>query len=952
MGGIITSTIVLAALLSFTAIAFMKYRKVLRQAKGIERGLKMVPFIINLPPASQDTEVGGRDVRDVIEEKISQAESLYSVIASTAKKGFWSKFYGQRHLGFEILAKDGMVKYYVIAPVALTAVVQQAILSAYPSAEIEEVSEPNIFNPNGKISSVSGGELHLKKEYSYPIATFKDMKRDSMQTLLNALSTLQRGDGAAVQILIRPAKEGWDKRSHDLVSQKRKDKGKSGGKISFKDILEAFWKPPESKETKPEDKQLTGLEQSTLDAVEQKTRSAGYEVVVRIIASSETYDRSQTILHNIVASFALFDAPGLNGFTFTPTKDPEAFVTAFILRFFPPELDKDVLNSVELATLFHFPDQRFTPTSGLQRQETKQVDGPSNPPEQGLLLGQNIFRGIKKDIRLSLDDRRRHTYIVGQTGTGKSQLLENLAIQDMISGNGFAFIDPHGDAVESLLSMVPKERTEDVIYFNPGDMDHPMGLNMFEHKTQDQKDFLIQEAINMLYKLYDPQRQGIIGPRYEHLFRNAALTVMSDPDGGTLIDIPKLFNDRGFVQKKLQHVTDQTVLDFWQKEMPDSQRSSEFGEVKSWFVSKFGAFLSNTMMRNIIGQTKSGFDLREVMDNKKILLVNLSKGLTGELNSKLLGMIFIMKFQAAAMSRANIPEEQRSDFSLYVDEFQNFSTESFATILAEARKYRLNITVANQYIGQLTEDVRDAVFGNVGTILTLRCSASDADFLVKQFSPIFDVQDLIKLPNFQAVVKLMIRGVPSQPFSLALLPRLGHPNPQLGPALRQLSAAKFGRPRKIVEDQIFERLKTLSPPIPSPRVASGGPQHPSGGPMQSTPGSSSFLDEWLAKRRQQMASNNSLAQGPRPQVSAASNSQPLDVSNTNKLGPSGSSVNPTNLTPTTTNIATSNEQNNLGAIKPNTSDAHQAPKSPDSENVTVNSSTEITIDEHGNIKRP
>ena len=282
-------------------------------------------------------------------------------------------------------------------------------------------------------------------------------------------------------------------------------------------------------------------------------------------------------------------------------------------------------------------------------------------------------------------------YVVGQTGTGKSTFLENLALQDMLNGNGFAFVDPHGDVVERLMAMVPKERTEDIIYFSPADMEYPMGLNLFEFQHEDQKDFLIQEALNMLQKLYDPQHQGIMGPRYEHIFRNAAQAIMADPEGGTFVDIPKLFRDPKFLQQKLQHVKDVNTLDFWQKEYPASQRSNDAGEINSWFVSKFGAFLSNEMMRNVIGQTKSAFDLRNIMDNKKILLVNLSKGRTGDLNSKLLGMVFVMKFQAAAMSRSDIPEDERVDFSLYVDEFQNFSTDSFATIMSEARKYHLTL---------------------------------------------------------------------------------------------------------------------------------------------------------------------------------------------------------------------------------------------------------------------
>jgi hypothetical protein len=582
-------------------------------------------------------------------------------------------------------------------------------------------------------------------------------------------------------------------------------------------------------------------------------------------------------LNNVVASFALYDAPGKNGFKFVPAKDIDSFVTAYILRFFPQSGSRNILNATELATLFHFPDQKNIPTSQLERQASKQVDGPRNMPETGMLLGYNMFRGAKKPIRLSNQDRQRHMYAVGQTGTGKSTFLENLALQDMLEGRGFAFVDPHGDTAEKLLSMVPKERTEDVIYFCPADMDYPLGLNMFEYHSPDQKDFLIQEAINMLYKLYDPTHSGIIGPRYEHLFRNAALTVMADPNGGSFVDIPKLFRDPQYVKQKLKYVTDQNVLEFWQKEMPQSQRSNEFGEIVSWFVSKFGAFLSNDMMRNIIGQNKSAFDLREIMDTNKILLVNLSRGRTGDLNSKLLGMIFVMKFEAAAMSRADIPEEYRQDFCLYVDEFQNFSTDSFADILSQARKYHLNLIVANQFTTQLSDEVRDAVFGNVGTVVSFRVGTSDAEFLEKQFRPAFDIDDLQFLPNANTVVRMMIGGVPVQPFSMATLPPLGTPNQQLMDALKQLSYAKYGRPKAVVEAEIFKRLATEpqpqrlaspsrndlfekyglnapgSPPGARSALPPSGPPAPSAAPKPA--GGGSFLDEWLAKRKSTAPSN-------------------------------------------------------------------------------------------------
>jgi hypothetical protein len=853
-------------------VIYFQVRKVFREQKNFERGLKMVPLLIHLPPPSDDTDLGGRDVRDVVDENISKAQIMYNIIASTLQKGMKSRFYGQRHFAFEIVASKGFVHFYAAVPVVMVEVVKQAVVSAYPAARMEEVAEHNIFSPVGKLSGTIGGELTLKEHFAYPIATYQDLKRDAMQSLLNALSTLDKEDGVGIQIMMRPAVPEWRKSASEVASKKRKGKdskkGFDGAGQWLKQLFMAFVKPPEDKGTpgvsdKPE---LSGLDQAILDSIDDKTRHPGYETLIRVVASSNISQRADAILKNVVATFSLFDAQGKNGFKYTPAKDMERFITAYILRFFPQENNSSILNSVELATLFHFPDQRNIPTSQLSRQASKQVDGPRNISDEGLLLGYNIFRGVKKPIRLSGEDRRRHMYVVGQTGVGKSTFLENLALQDMLNGDGFAFVDPHGDTVEKLMSMVPKERVEDVIYFSPADMDYPMGLNLFEFNTPEQKDFLIQEAINMLYKLYDPQRQGIIGPRYEHWFRNAALTIMADPEGGTFIDIPKVFTDNKYAKQKLQHVKDQTVLDFWNKEMAQTSDYHK-SEVLGWFVSKFGAFLSNEMMRNIIGQTKSSFNLREIMDNKKILLVNLSKGRTGELNSKLLGMIFVMKFQAAAMSRANVPEDERKDFCLYVDEFQNFSTESFATIMSEARKYRLNLIVANQFTTQLTEDVRDAVFGNMGTIIAFRVGQNDVESLSKYFQPTFDAEDLLRVPNYNTITRSLVSGVPTNPFSMTILPPLGNPNPQLGQALKQLTAAKFGRPKAAVESEIFARLATqedpkpafASPFGPSPASPAQRPR-PAAGPVKSS--GSSFLDEWLAKRRQPATSPSVPAKPP------------------------------------------------------------------------------------------
>ena len=493
IGTILTSFIIILLVVGVLVFVLLQYRRVLREAKNYERGLKMVPLYIHIPPAGDDLEANGRDERDLNEEVLSQAQVMYNIIASTATKGFKSKVYGQRHVSFEVVAHEGLVHYYVVVPIALIETITQAVAAAYPTARLEEVAERNIFNPAAHMSGTTGGEFTLKKNFAYPIATFQESKRDAARAMLNALSAATKEDGIGIQIMIRPAATGWIKGAVSVAEQIKKDKGikPTLGGSSMRGLVAALWKPPESNEAKPEEKQLSSLEQGVVESIEEKTRYPAYETLIRVVASSATQGKSQALLGSVVSAFALFDSTSNNGFKFTAAKNIEEFVTAYIFRFFPQGVNQNLLNTVELATIFHLPNQGSIPTSQVQRQMDKQVDGPTQNMDEGFLLGYNEFRGVKKPIRLSSNDRRRHAYIIGQTGTGKSVTLENLAFQDMMDGKGFAFIDPHGDSAEKLLGMVPKERVEDVIYFSPGDMEMPVGLNLFEFENADQQDFLI-----------------------------------------------------------------------------------------------------------------------------------------------------------------------------------------------------------------------------------------------------------------------------------------------------------------------------------------------------------------------------------------------------------------------------------------------------------------------------
>lgn len=842
----------IGAVIILAAIILASHIGKLRKAKKYERGLKMVSLLIHLPPSTDDIDGGGRDKRDIATEAISKAQVMYSILSSTLTKGFKSKIYGQRHFSLEIIAKDGFIRYYAIVPAVLTETVKQSIQSAYPTARVDEKREENIFSPHGTINTIAGAELSLNKEYILPIATYEDTKRDASMAILNALSSVSKNEGAAVQILFRPADKKWSEQSKQYIENIQKGKktktvGAGIGTIML-DILKSPWEVPEMHE-KTEQEVVSPVKQEEITAISNKMRYPAFETLIRIIANSDNKPRSEAIVGGIVSAFSQFDSPELNGFKVNIFKDPKKFAIDYTFRFFPLKNHGNILNSVELASIFHLPEQNAIPNSQVERQLTKQVDGPARLVTEGVFLGTNEFRGNKKAIYLDDDDRRRHMYVIGQTGMGKSVFLENIAFQDMCDGRGFAFIDPHGDAVEALLKRVPEERIDDVIYFDPADIEHPVGMNMFEFTSEDQKDFIVQEGISMLQSLFDPSNQGFFGPRGQHMFRNAALLLMSDPAGATFIDIPQCFTDPEFVKSKLKYVTDKAVYDYWTKEFPASQKSNDAGEVITWFASKWGPFISNTIMRNTLGQVKSGFNIREIMDNKKIFLVNLSKGRLGDINANLLGMIFVMKFQQAAMSRQDIPEHERQDFCLYVDEFQNFATESFESILSEARKYRLNLIVANQFMTQLTDKIREALLGNVGTIICGRVGVTDADLMVKAFTPTFTAEDLTKTPNHAAVCKVMMFGMPSNAFTMNLPAPMGEPNDELMESLKVFSATKYAKTRAEVEKEIndrwnaAERAKNLekNPPASLPesdtKTAPEAQEEPEKG----------FLDNWLAQ---------------------------------------------------------------------------------------------------------
>ncbi len=804
---LVLAIVMLIIFISVVAIiGIFVYLKIARRSKDVERSLKLIPLLLKIPPQESGDE--NRDVRDLVKENISKAEGVYRLLSGISGKK--SRVHSQRFVSFEVIAKGKQIYFYVAVPASLLAAVKKALTSGYPGIQIEQENDVNFFSKEAKIAGVAGGEFELNKDSYYPINTYQISEQDAFTALLSGISGLNEDEGAGIQILIRPANTKWIKKARQTSKQILNPNKKYGTEKTLSMVGDVIKAPLRSeKSDKSEDpKQPDTIDQEKSKLIEEKIKFPMFETLIRVVASAETSENANLIIDSIKLGFAQLALNNSNSFKYNSSKDPEKLATDFIFRFYPKNKNKSLLNSVELATVFHLPSSTIDISATVERKGMKEITVPAGMSDEGIILGTNNYQGHEQIVRLADEDRRRHFYIIGQTGTGKSLFLRNCIVQDMYAGKGVAFIDPHGDGAEELMSMVPPERAKDVVYFNPGDADFPMGWNIMEFDPEhpEQKDFLVQEAISMLYKIYDPNKQGFMGPRFEAWFRNAALTVMADPEGGTFIEIPKVFTDDNYLKQKFKHLKDPVIQDFWTGEMAQTDAHSK-SEMLGWFASKFGAFSNNEIMRNIVGQKQSAFNLREIMDEGKILFVNLSKGLLGDINSQLLGIMFIIKFQVAAMSRADMEKKDRRDFSVYIDEFQNYSTDSIATILSEARKYGLSLIMANQFISQLDENVRDSVFGNVGSMISFRVGPDDAEYLIKQYAPAFDASDLVNIPNHYFAARVMAKGFPSTPFSMKeIMPPLGKEKPEIMQAMIDLSRANYAKPKAQVVEDIARNL--------------------------------------------------------------------------------------------------------------------------------------------------
>ncbi|MFH1048654.1 MAG: DUF87 domain-containing protein [Patescibacteria group bacterium] len=785
----------------FVIVVFCAFLKWLRIREEMKRSLNMALFLVTLPKQAKDET---REKEKNEKELVAIMEQLYATLAKL-DNSYW---YGPSHFSFEIAVESAAqeIGFYVGAPRKFEKLIERQIHSFYATAQVERVEDYNIFMPN---SFVAGKTLTLSNEFLFPLRTYQSLEFDPLNNITNTLSKLPIGEGASVQLLIKPVAVGWKYKSFHFIKQIQKEglqKAVTGQKFASK-INKLIQRKPKKDPKNPvpeEIYKLSPLDEEAIKLIEGKANKTGFLANIRIIAAAPQQERAKDIVNEIERAFSQFEWPNLNSFkTGKMESNKEKSLSNFSYNFIFRNFEKSkamILDTEELASIFHFPTVVLE-TPKVKWLQTKNAPPPQNLSADGLVLGYNIYRGEEVVIKIAKEDRRRHIYAIGQTGTGKSNFFAEMIKKDIAAGEGVCVIDPHGDLVDDVLTCIPENRVEDVIVFDPSDTVRPLGLNMLEVASEDQKDFAVQEMITIFYKLFPPE---MIGPMFEHNMRNVMLTLMADAEyPGTIAEIPRMFTDTEFQKLKVSKVTDPVVRAFWEKEMA---KTSDFhkSEMLGYLISKIGRFVENSMMRNIIGQERSGFNLRDIMDNQKILLVNLSKGKTGEVNSSLLGLIIVSKLQMAAMSRTDIPQELRKDFYLYIDEFHNFTTDSIATILSEARKYRLNLNIAHQFIAQLPENIRDAVFGNVGTFVCFRIGADDAEFVAKQFMPVFNEQDLINIDNYNAYVKLMIKGTVNRPFNMRVYPPTKG-STEIALAVKELSRLKYGKSRETVEKRILER---------------------------------------------------------------------------------------------------------------------------------------------------
>lgn len=714
----------------------------------------------------------------------------------------------QEHLSFEIASVGGQIQFYVWTPRALRNFVESQIYSQYPTVQIRTATADYTAHEQ-QHHVVYTAEVVLAESEFLPIKTFQSFEVDPLAGITGTLAKLEDTDDEIwIQILVRPVADDWHKASDAWVRRVR-----GGGLFGdafhpkarwFSQFLMALWQPPEGNMTTVTE--LSDRDKTRIAEAEKKAAKLGYQVKIRVAYLGDSITDARLRMQAIIGTFKQYNSTNLNGFTMSHDSFRKEDLNRYKLRLFA---DRGfLLNIEEMASVFHLPHTNVE-TPNIVWASNKTAEPPNRLPvltghaaddEKISAFGLTNFRGINHQFGMLRSDRSRHVYIIGQTGAGKSGLLELFALSDIYHNQGYAIIDPHGDFAIENMKFIPEARLDDVVYFNPADVEHPIGFNPLEVTNPAQKSTISSEVIGVLKRMFGDSW----GPRLEYILRYTILALLDRPEP-TMLDITRMLTDKKFRKETIGYCNDVVVRQFWNVEFASWSEKFQT-EAIAPVLNKVGAFTANPIIRNIIGQTHSSFNIRQIMDEGKILVVNLSKGLIGEDNAGILGSFLVTKIQLAAMSRSDILDiHDRRPFYLYVDEFQNFATDSFATILSEARKYGLNLTVANQYISQMEPTVRDAVFGNVGTMISFRVSPDDSPILAKQFEPQFEENDLTQMHNRNFIINMVINGEKAPAFSATTLNLPEAKRSHLSRIIEH-SRELYSQSRQTVEDTINERI--------------------------------------------------------------------------------------------------------------------------------------------------
>lgn len=781
-----------------------------KEGTALYKSFHLTLFEITLPPPLDEA-----DKQKSFKEFIGAMEQFYAGMHSISlgKNNIEENYFA---LEVALSAGSDEVVIYAAIPDQYITLFEKQVMAFYNQAKMIEVKDDfNIFNEKG---AAVGAYAMLSEKAVLPLRTYENLDHDPMKNILNVFSKLDiHGEGAAIQIVIAPAGEKFIQDFNailedvkDGMSVKHAADNLYKFNKAFLNISKEFLFGTKKSEDKS-DKNMSGrrpVDEGAAEKIGKKLSSSIMKANIRVIASAETHARAEAILGEIESSFNQFTEPASNSIIFEKVTGSKVknFFHDFSYRAFSRDYTLP-LNLKELSSVFHFP---IGIGSMPQLREAKAgiAPAPIQMGGEGIVLGINSYRGKDTQVRMTREDRMRHFYVIGQTGTGKTNIMLNMITQDIVNGDGCCYIDPHGTDIQTILSRIPKERIDDVIYFDPAYIARPMGLNMLEYDVQypEQKTFVVNEMMNIFNKLFDMKVGG--GAMFEQYFRNSAFLVMEDPESGsTLLEITRVLADKEFRDMKLAKCKNPIIKQFWiSAEQTTGEQS--LANFVPYISSKFDNFISNDIMRPVVLQQKSVFDFRKIMDEKKILLVNLSKGRLGDINANLIGLVLVGKIQMAALSRVDMFGKPMNDFYLYIDEFQNVTTDSIASILSEARKYRLSLNIAHQYINQLEESIKNAVFGNVGSMAVFRVGTEDANFLEQKFKPVFTSADIARLDNYNAYMSMLVKGEPVKPFNIkTLAPEAG--NPSIVDSLKELSYLKYGRDRQEVETEIMSRYSGL-----------------------------------------------------------------------------------------------------------------------------------------------